>query len=406
MKRLDRYILVTFLANYLISLFVLVGFYVVMDMVFNFDEFTEHAGRVSAWAIVSGIGRYYLFQSFFVYSQLAGVIPVLAAAFTLMRMSRFNELTALLAAGVPLLRVAAPIILAAIGLNLLLQPINQEMIIPSLASHIARGHDHFLEGDGGSFAVRAMPDGEGGIFDAARFHPAAGAQPAWVESLTIAQRSAEGNLAQMIAAERGDWDAQARQWRLTGGYAVDDIDPPAGVESGSMLSAAAAAAASSTAPASTRASAARPITALQTTVTPTAIELFRSTNISVGAGGSYFDLLSTAQINELLGQSGQHATPELLRTKHTRLAAHVMNIVLILLAIPAVLTREPGRLRRAAGKTLLLVGGAMGTMFLCQLLAKEPPGGDFAVRWPAWMAWAPVLIFGPVAVLMLDNLES
>ncbi len=38
MKILDRYILVSFLKNWLISFMVLVGMYMVLDMVFNFDE--------------------------------------------------------------------------------------------------------------------------------------------------------------------------------------------------------------------------------------------------------------------------------------------------------------------------------------------------------------------------------
>src|SRR5205814_5273229 len=41
MKILDRYVLITFAKNYLISLMVLLGLYVVLDMVFNFDELAE-----------------------------------------------------------------------------------------------------------------------------------------------------------------------------------------------------------------------------------------------------------------------------------------------------------------------------------------------------------------------------
>ncbi len=41
MKILDRYVLWSFLKNYLISFMVLIGMYVVLDMVFNFDELVE-----------------------------------------------------------------------------------------------------------------------------------------------------------------------------------------------------------------------------------------------------------------------------------------------------------------------------------------------------------------------------
>ncbi len=398
MKRLDRYVLLAFLKNYLISLLVLVGFYVVMDMVFNFDEFTHHSAGASVWSIASAIAGYYFFQSFFVYAQLAGIIPVLAAAFTLMRMSRFNELTALLAAGVPLLRVAAPIILAAVALNLLIQPVNQELIIPALVEQITRDHDEVFETPGGhAFAVRALPDGEGGIFDAVRFHPATPQQPAWVEILTVVIRDLEGNIDRMVTASRADWDPAAGLWRLTDGLVVEDVAIPSRLDVASLLE---------TDAGSLRLSPAKPIETLESTIDPFEIELFRSADIGVGAGGSYFDLLSTRQMNELLERPRQYASADLLRAKHTRLALHVMNIVLILLAIPAVLTREPGNLRRAAARTLLLVGTAMATIFVCQLLAKEPPSAELASRWPAWMAWAPVMIFGPTAVLLLDRLET
>jgi hypothetical protein len=29
-----------------------------------------------------------------------------------------------------------------------------------------------------------------------------------------------------------------------------------------------------------------------------------------------------------------------------------------------------------------------------------------AATWPVWMAWAPVLVFGPLAIALLDRLES
>src|SRR6476661_4124539 len=126
MKILDRYILVNFLKNYLISFMVLIGLYIVLDMVFNFDELAEVQNRSGAGGIEStvmllrGLVDYYFYQSFLIFAHLSGIIPLVAAAFTLIRMQRFNELTASLAAGVPLLRSAMPIILAAVALNVLL----------------------------------------------------------------------------------------------------------------------------------------------------------------------------------------------------------------------------------------------------------------------------------------------
>src|SRR5947209_14308120 len=115
MRILDRYVLKSFLKNYVISLAVLVGMYIALDMVFNFGDLvdvrstTEGTAATSTVEVIGGIVRdisdYYFYQFFLIFEHMSGIIPVVAAAFTLLRLSRFNELTAILAAGVPLLRV-------------------------------------------------------------------------------------------------------------------------------------------------------------------------------------------------------------------------------------------------------------------------------------------------------------
>src|SRR5688500_11899329 len=135
MKILDRHVLASFLKNYLISFLVLIGLYVVLDMVFAFDEFAEvqdkvggQGGAESALAVVRHITKYYFYRSFLIYVFLAGVIPVVAAACTIIRLTRVNELTAVLAAGVPLLRTAAPVILCGCVLAIVLRPLAQHRV--------------------------------------------------------------------------------------------------------------------------------------------------------------------------------------------------------------------------------------------------------------------------------------
>ncbi len=56
MRIIDRYVFFSFLRNYLISFMVLIGMYVVLDMVFHFDELVEvdaAVGRVSCESIAS-----------------------------------------------------------------------------------------------------------------------------------------------------------------------------------------------------------------------------------------------------------------------------------------------------------------------------------------------------------------
>ena len=387
MTRIDRYVLTAFLRDYATSLVILIGLFAVMDSVFNYDEFVPDGEERSALEALRAAVSYYFFQSFFVYAQLAGVVAVLASTFTFMRMSRNNELVALLAAGVPLWRVAMPAILAAVAINAVVLPVNQELLIPSLVPRIARDRADAAGGVSSGFAVRAMPDGRGGIFDAAVYHPATAESGPWAESVTTVLTGDVGSVSQTVVAARADWDAAAGLWRLTDGSRIDGLDAPPSL-------------ASETAPA------AEPADVLNGLVTPAEIELFHSANVGAGLGGSYFDLLSTRQLDALLARPRVYGAADLLRAKHTRLASLVMNVVLVLLAVPCVLTRQPGQLARAATKTLLLIGGALGLVFLCQLLSRDPPTAALAARWPAWMSWTPVLILGPLAVVLLERMET
>src|SRR6185503_13584748 len=85
---------------------------------------------------------YYFYQLPVIFQQVAGVIPLLAAGFTMVRMTRHHELTAMLASGVSLYRVAAPIILMSMGLSAL-TVLNQEFVIsrPAIIEKLLRKHD-------------------------------------------------------------------------------------------------------------------------------------------------------------------------------------------------------------------------------------------------------------------------
>src|SRR6185312_15454712 len=108
-----------------------------------------HSGGLeSLWVTFTGVADYYFYQAFLIFVHLSGIIPVVAAAFTLIRLSRNNELTALLAAGVPLFRVAWPVILIAGVLNALVL-VDTEVIIPTMIPKLIRKHGEAVEDSGG-----------------------------------------------------------------------------------------------------------------------------------------------------------------------------------------------------------------------------------------------------------------
>ena len=383
MKILDRYVLVSFLKNYVIALMVLLGLYVVLDMVFNFDQLVDvkgmaaQQGLAGAIQIIKSIVDYYFYQSFLIYAHLSGVIPVVAVAFTLIRLSRFNELTAILAAGVPLLRVASPIIFASLGLNVLLF-VDQEAVIPSMIPKLIRSHDEIQQGVSRfskGFPIEAMQDADGSLLMASRFTPATEVQPvARMLDFDVIERDTNLQPTAHICADQADWDSLRKEWILTNGKRVTGLLP------------------------SQRRSDEIPWPAWRTNITPEEVALYRSND--------YVELLSTERINQLLSRPQSYGTVNLLTTKHSRVTQWLMNLVLVLLAVPCVLTREPGKLKQDLTKLLVMIGLAMGTIFICRQIAGHPPSPSLATTWPALLAWMPVFIFTPLSIYLLDRLHT
>src|SRR4051794_11426040 len=194
MRIIDRYVLWSFIKNYLISFMVLIGMYIVLDMVFNFDDLaglkstTTGGGVANVFDTLHNIADYYFYQGFLFFVHLSGIIPVVAAAFTLMRLSRFNELTALLAAGVPLLRVAMPIIIAGIVLNGLLIA-DQELVIPQMIPKLTRSHDEMHMAQAKSFPLMAMQDDRHSLVRVGKYTPPGEDKPAIMQTIDITERA-------------------------------------------------------------------------------------------------------------------------------------------------------------------------------------------------------------------------
>lgn len=378
MKILDRYVLRSFLMNYLISFMVLIGMYVVLDMVFAFDELWELRGdaHMSSLELIARIAEHYFYQSFLIFIHLSGVIPVAAAGFTFIRMSRFNELSAMLSAGVPLLRIAAPVIFAAVILQGLLA-VDQELIIPYLAPKITRKHDELQQqSTTRSFPIQAMQDGHNGLLFAGRYTPPLGDKtPALMHTVDVIEYDEAFQPSSRIVADAATWDAKHEQWKLVNGRRIAGTGPGRRVTPDEMID------------------------SYKSDVTPDEINLYRS--------GEMVTLLSTERINQLLERRQLYGAQNLLRVKHFRISQLLMNVVMLLLAIPCVLMREPGKLKQSIMKCLLFVGISFAGYFVAFQLAGSRPIGSLTFdQWAAMMAFLPIVLFGGVAALLLDRLAN
>ncbi len=165
MKILDKYIAKNFIVGYLITFCVLMGLFIVVDLFINLDEFDERSDLGTS-AVLKNIWTYYSAQSVLWFRDLAGIITVVAATFSLARLTTNNELVAVLASGVSLKRVMAPIIFLAILLTGLLV-LDQEYAIPKRANQLVRAHD--AVGEDAAYELWFMSDGAGSLFCTNRY---------------------------------------------------------------------------------------------------------------------------------------------------------------------------------------------------------------------------------------------
>src|SRR5205814_9290087 len=267
------------------------------------------------------------------------------------------------------------IIIAALLLNGLLW-IDQELLIPNMIHKLVRKHDYGTETDARAFAIAAMRAEDGAKLFAARYHPNT-EKPPKMDFMSVIEQDENFRPITHIRADSAIWDDQNKQWQLENGWIDRNLSPQSGHSVKSER-----------------------LAVYQGKITPEEIMLYRS--------GNFVELLSTQRINELLQRPLSYGRGNLLRVKHTRgVTQMTINMILLLLAISAVLTREPQQLKTSATRAIILTGGLMTAAFASQELAGSPaPFAHFPDQCPALMAWLPIFIFAPLSVLLLDKAKT
>ena len=105
--------------------------------------------------------------------------------------------------------------------------------------------------------------------------------------------------------------------------------------------------------------------------------------------------MSTAELTRLL-RAGRLSDPaEALLIRHTRFADFFNNILMLLVAVPFILSRERN-IKSSAALTVLMVGAVYVFVHLSRYVGLQP----------ALAAWLPILVFGPVAAVNVDAVKT
>jgi lipopolysaccharide export LptBFGC system permease protein LptF len=110
---------------------------------------------------------------------------------------------------------------------------------------------------------------------------------------------------------------------------------------------------------------------------------------------NWLDYMSTSALARLvqLRRVGNVHAAQL--TKHVRFTAPLNNLVMLLLALPFILSRERN-IKASAAMCLITVGTFFLLVYICRHMGFSP----------LLAAWLPIFIFGPAAVIMLDLVKT
>ena len=377
MRIIDRYLLGQFVQTFLICYVSLMGLYVVFEVFSNMEEFLR-CGKQQG-SVLGLVASFYSYRSFLFFDQTSGLLSLVAAMFTVTWIQRHNEMTALMSAGISRLRVAAPVIGAAVAMTFLAS-VNRELLIPRIRDELVRRPQDLI-GDVGQ-EMQPQYDNQTDVFlqgnmtfgDQQRI-----SKPSFVLPETL-DRYGKQLVAQEAFYRPPDGDRP-------GGYLLNEVQKPVGLDR-------------------------RPSLALDgepVLITPLDAPGWLEPNQCFLTSGLTFDQLtggrawrkysSTPTLIQGLKNPSLDLRADVRVSVHSRLVQPFLDVTLLLLGLPLVLRRENRNVFIAIGLCSVVVA-----VFSLTVVASQHMGRVYVIS-PALAAWLPLMIFVPMAVAMADPMR-
>lgn len=368
MRIIDRYLFRQFVQVFVVCFVSLTGLYIVIDAFGHLDEFISQADQQGGLFAV--LTRYYGYRSLVFFDRTSSILALISAMFTVTWIQRYQELTALLAAGLPRLRIILPVLIGAMGISLVGCGI-REWIIPPVRGQLAID-SHDLSGRAGR-PVHPRHDNRTGIFlDGEKVFPQQ-------QRIAHPRIGLPTSMAQLGSRLEADWaEYQAADDRHPAGYLLKGVSRPRAIDQRRSLIVQG-----------------RPLI-----LTPTDArwlgpdECFVATGVGVEMleeTTSWRQYASTAELVRGLANTSVDFGADVRVAIHARLIKPLLDATLLMLGLPLVLTRNNRNVFVAIGLCLAVIVLFMAVVLACQFL-----GANSMVR-PALAAWLPLILFVPVA---------
>jgi lipopolysaccharide export system permease protein len=358
--RLDRYVIGHFIGSYGTALFLVVGLYLVLDMASNVGDYITPASAEGD----SPVLRYYLIQVPFLFLQVAPFVTLLAGMFTVNRLLKKNEVTAILAAGVSSRRLTGPILLVGLVLSVGMFVL-RETLIEVLADERDRLHWSLVEGEENRAYEDIVVHGElGSLVFLERYFPEGTGAGVPVAEGVVAILSEDERYTR-IDASGATWTGES--WSL------------AGAERQEMGASAAS----------------EPVAFLEEVedldLDPELVLTYRR------AGYEPLEL-SFAEVGRLMQREPDDMTYRTLW--HYHLTFPLANVILLLVGLPLLFQYERGR-----GSERLALGGLLCVFFFAADFVFRNLGLSGGLS-PLLASWTPVLGFGSLGIVLFEGMRS
>ncbi|MGD9724199.1 MAG: LptF/LptG family permease [Pirellulales bacterium] len=376
---LDRYLLRQFLQTFLICFCSLTGLYVVIDGFANLEEFINEGQKQGG--LLKVMGEYYAYRSLSFFDTMSGILTLIAAMFTVTWIQRHNELTAIEAAGLPKSRIIRPVIGAAVAISLL-SAFNREAVIPRIRHHLS----HNAQDLGGRTGKMLVPryDNETDVLlggsgsktygDEQRIHKPDFYLPAGLD-----------RYGPRVAAENAYYQPPAGD--RPGGYLFRKVEDPRDLAVQPSLELLG-----------------RPVLlSPHDTKWLAADECFVVSNVSfehLEGGASWRQFSSTFELVRGLRNRSLDFGADERTAIHARFVQPILDVTLLFLGLPLILSRSNRNVFVAIGMCVALVATFMSVVMACKYL-----GASYWLE-PALGAWLPLMIFVPCAVRLSGPLRE
>ena len=371
---LDRQMIFSYVKAYLFCLVSLMGLFIVVDLFMNLEDFT--ANRKDFQSVVTYIGTYYGYKSFQIFDRLCEAVVLLAGMFTVAWMQRNNELLPLLSAGISTRRAVQPVILCAFAMMGLVVA-NQEFALPNVDAFMVENRQN---PDGAKeIDVKGAYDANG-IFVGGK--TAIKKDGLIKEFVTLIPAQIGRGQIQTLQAREARYIPEAEGDKRSGGWHLKNTTPPSipdwPADQHDIL---------------------LPLDQGEYFLKTKDLDLETVCRVK-----NWFMYLPTLKlVNELDRPNNTPIILNILAIEfHKRLTRPVVGVILILLGLSVILRDQNRNLFISAGLCLILCVVFFAAIFTCQYLAKESQ--DWVS--PALAAWLPVIVFGPVSLVMYDAVHT